>query len=87
MPKVEIYSKYFCPFCKSAKHLLKQLNVPYEEIEISFSPQLQAEMKRRSQRTTVPQIFINGEHIGGSDDLYREQRNGNLKRLLSQNAA
>lgn len=87
MPKVEIYSKYFCPFCKRAKHLLKQLNVPFEEIEISFNPQLQAEMKRRSQRTTVPQIFIDGEHIGGSDDLVRAHQNGNLDRLLSQTAA
>ncbi|EAR62426.1 glutaredoxin 3 [Neptuniibacter caesariensis] len=67
--KVEIYTKGYCPYCRAAKKLLKQLNWEYKEFEITNRPALQKEMKLRSRRHTVPQIFINNQHIGGFDDF------------------
>lgn len=69
MPKIEIYSKDYCPYCKAAKRLLGALNWRYQEFEVTGKPQLQQEMVRRSQRRTVPQIFIDNRHIGGFDDF------------------
>ena len=70
MPKVEIYTKFTCPYCARAKALLDEKGVAYEEYEISMGgPQRQEMIQRAKGRTTVPQIFINGEHVGGSDDI------------------
>lgn len=87
MPKVEIYSKFFCPYCKRAKQLLDAKGVKYKEIEVSRDADALAEMIERSQRRTVPQIFIDGHHIGGSDELVLAQQSGELDRLLSKQAA
>ncbi len=87
MPKVEIYSKFYCPYCKRAKQLLSDKGVHFEEIEVSRDQQLFAEMVQRSGRHTVPQIFIDGQHVGGSDDLFAAQQNGELDRLLINKAA
>lgn len=82
MPKIEIYTTKICPYCKRAKALLKQLDAPFEEFVISGDQALTEEMMSRSGRRTVPQVFIDGQHIGGSDDLAAAHRSGELEQLL-----
>ena len=83
MPHVEIYTKMFCPYCARAKRLLADKGVDYVEYEISSGGEKRQEMLQRANgRTTVPQIFINGRHIGGSDDLAALERDGKLDALL-----
>ena len=83
MALVEIYTKVFCGFCSRAKRLLDAKGVAYEEYDITMGGPKRAEMLQRSNgRTTVPQIFIDGRHVGGSDDLYELERNGQLDGLL-----
>lgn len=82
-PKVEIYTKMFCGYCARAKQLLREKGVAFEEYDITMGGPGQAEMQqRRPGATTVPQIFIDGEAIGGSDDLARLEREGRLDALL-----
>ena len=83
MPKVEIYTKTWCPFCTRAKELLDRKGVHYREIDITTDSMKELEMVIRSERHTVPQIFIDGQHIGGSDELRAANRTGHLDRLLS----
>lgn len=84
MPKVEIYTKFLCPYCTRAKSLLKAKGVAFEEHDISMGGRGRTEMLERSGgRTTVPQIFIDGRHIGGSDDLAALDRAGGLDPLLA----
>lgn len=83
MTRVEIYTKNYCPYCARAKTLLDRKNVGYAEIDVTVDRSLQVEMQKRSQRRTVPQIFIDGVHVGGSDDLIEAERSGELDRLLS----
>ncbi len=84
MARVEIYTKFGCPYCARAKQLLEQKGVDYEEFEINSVPGKRDEMLGRSNgRTTVPQIFIDGRHVGGSDDLATLERQGQLDPLLS----
>ena len=84
MARVEIYTKFFCPYCARAKRLLDEKGVEYEEYEISGGGEKREEMTQRaSGRTTVPQIFIDGRHIGGSDDLAALEREGKLDPLLA----
>lgn len=79
MPKIEIYSKDFCPYCKNAKELLKSLGATWEEIDLVQNPERTEEMIERSGgRTTVPEIFIDDELIGGFDDLMALHRKGEL---------
>lgn len=87
MNDVTIYTKFYCPYCVSAKALLDRKGIAYNEIEVAHDPALQAEMQERSQRRTVPQIFFGDLHIGGSDDLYELERSGELDRLLADRAA
>jgi len=83
MAKVEIYTKFLCPFCTRAKKLLEAKGAAFEEYDISMGGPKRAEMIERSGgRTTVPQIFIDGRHIGGSDDLAALDRTGGLEPLL-----
>lgn len=83
MAKIEIYTKFTCPYCYRAKSLLSAKGVDFEEVEISMGSERRAEMIRRAGgRMTVPQIFIDGSHIGGSDDLAALDRNGKLDPLL-----
>lgn len=83
MKKVELYTKGFCPYCRSAKSLLKAKDVAYIEYPIKFKPKRRREMIARAQgRSTVPQIFIDGQHIGGSDELVALERAGQLDALL-----
>ena len=84
MARVEIYTKFFCPYCARAKRLLDEKGVGYDEFEISGGGEKREEMiQRAGGRTTVPQIFIEGQHIGGSDDLAALDRGGKLDALLS----
>ncbi len=88
MAEVVIYTTMFCPYCARAKALLDKKGVAFEEISVDFDPALRAEMARRAEgRTTVPQIFIDGAPIGGSDDLYALERAGKLDALLGAEAA
>jgi glutaredoxin 3 len=84
MPKIEIYTKFLCPYCSRAKALLSSKNAMFEEIDISTDRVLRSQMiERANGRTTVPQIFINGDHIGGSDDLAALDQKGGLDPLLT----
>jgi glutaredoxin 3 len=84
MARVEIYTKAFCGFCSRAKRLLEAKGVEYEEFDITMGGPRRAEMLQRAQgRSTVPQIFIDDRHVGGSDDLHRLERNGQLDPLLT----
>ncbi|QAY78883.1 glutaredoxin 3 [Sphingosinicella sp. BN140058] len=83
MARVEIYTKFTCPYCFRAKRLLDEKGVTYEEYEVTQIPGKRDEMLERSNgRHTVPQIFIDGRHIGGSDDLHELDRQGELDPLL-----
>ena len=84
MARIEIYTNSFCSYCARAKKLLDQKGVEYEEYEISMDVQKRAEMMQRAQgRHTVPQIFIDGRHIGGSDDLAALDRDGRLDSMIA----
>ena len=83
MAEVELYTTMFCPYCARARVLLDRKGVAYSEIDIIDEPERRDEMIRRAGgRTTVPQIFINGEHIGGSDELVALERAGELDSKL-----
>lgn len=84
MAKVEIYTKTFCGFCVRARHLLEAKGVKFEEYVIDGGGPKRDEMIERSNgRTTVPQIFIDGRHVGGCNDLYALERDGKLNELLA----
>ncbi|WP_421507800.1 glutaredoxin 3 [Erwinia rhapontici] len=82
MANVEIYTKATCPFCHRAKALLSQKGVTFKEIPIDGDVSLREEMIKRSGRTTVPQIFIGAQHIGGCDDLFALESRDGLSPLL-----
>jgi glutaredoxin 3 len=83
-PLVEIYTKAFCSFCWRAKNLLEAKGVDFVEIPIDMSGKDRALMiERANGRTTVPQIFIRGEHVGGCSELYRLDDEGRLDQLLA----
>jgi glutaredoxin 3 len=84
MANIEIYTKAFCPYCHRAKALLDRKGASFEEIDISLGgPRREEMIDRAGGRTTVPQIFINGHHIGGCDDLHALDSAGNLDPLLA----
>jgi glutaredoxin 3 len=83
MPKIEMYTKALCPFCSRAKALLRGKDARFEEYDITMNPALRSEMMDRAPgRSTVPQIFIDGQHIGGCDDLMALDARGGLDPLL-----
>jgi len=84
MAKVEIYTKAFCPYCSRAMRLLASKGVEAQEYDITMGgPQRQEMIQRANGRTTVPQVFIDGRHIGGSDDLAALDARGGLDPLLT----
>jgi glutaredoxin 3 len=84
MARVEIYTKFLCPYCSRAKALLKSKGVEPEEYDITLGGERRAEMLQRAEgRSTVPQVFIDGRHIGGSDDLAALDARGGLDPLLA----
>ncbi|MBY0581927.1 MAG: glutaredoxin 3 [Sphingomonas sp.] len=83
MAKVEIYTKAFCPYCSRAMRLLATKGIEPEEFDITMGGPKRAEMlERAAGRMTVPQVFINGAHIGGSDELAALDHSGTLDSLL-----
>ncbi|MHA6308986.1 MULTISPECIES: glutaredoxin 3 [Hafnia] len=82
MANIDIYTKATCPFCHRAKALLQSKGAQFNEIAIDNDPKKREEMIERSGRTTVPQIFIDGQHIGGCDDLHALDAKGGLDPLL-----
>ncbi len=84
MAKVEIYTTPFCGYCARAKSLLDKKGAAYEEMDVMMDEKKRAEMRDRAKRSTVPQIFINGQYIGGSDELSELEQMGKLDSLLAQ---
>lgn len=83
MPRVEVFSGPYCPYCDKAKALLNKKNIAFEEFNVKSDEVKLSEMLERSNgRKTIPQIFINGQHIGGCDDLYALDGAGKLDALL-----
>lgn len=83
MPKIEVYSTAVCPYCVAAKNLLKAKGLSWEDIFVDADPaQREVMLKRSGGARTVPQIFINGQHVGGYDELVAAERSGKLSTLL-----
>ncbi len=83
MPRVEIYATPFCPFCVAAKRLLKEKGAQFAEINVMMDrAERRRMMERAGGRHSVPQIFIDDRHIGGCDELYDLERQGELEPLL-----
>jgi glutaredoxin 3 len=83
MAEIIIYTRDMCGYCAAAKSLLERKGQSYHEHNATFDPALRGEMMQRSGRTTFPQIFIDGRHIGGFDDLNALDRSGGLDPLLA----
>jgi len=83
MAKVEIYTKENCPYCRLAKSLLDNKQLAYEEIRVDLDAQKLTEMVSRSNRRTVPEIFINDQLVGGYDDLAAIAKSGKLDQLIN----
>jgi glutaredoxin 3 len=84
MAKIEIYTKMLCPFCARAKTLFSKKGAAFEEYDITMGGPQRAEMLERSGgHNTVPQIFIDGQHVGGSDDLAALDAAGKLDTMLA----
>ncbi len=86
MNNIEIYSKDWCPFCSKAKSLLQSKQLEYTEVDITSDLAREQEMIERSGRRTVPQIFIDGESVGGYDDLANFNATGELDQRLGLTA-
>lgn len=82
MANVTIYTTNSCPYCKMAKDLLNSKHIAFTEIRIDTDEKKRDEMMQKSQRRTVPQIFINDQAIGGYDDLATLAKSGKLDELL-----
>lgn len=85
MSKIEIYTKNWCPFCHRAKALLDEKGFDYVEYDVTDDRELEAEMQVRTHRTSVPQIYINDDHIGGSDELFEIDRKDRWSSYFTNN--
>jgi len=83
MPTIDLYIKPWCPYCARVKALLNQKNLEYNEIDISTDGARENEMRVRSGRRTVPQVFINDHHVGGSDDLIAAEATGLIDKHIA----
>ena len=81
-PAVTLYTSAWCPYCRRARDLLAQKKVDFSEIDVEDDVKFREEMVARSNRRTVPQIFIGDTHVGGCDDLIELDHSGELDRLL-----
>lgn len=81
-----MYTTAICPYCVAAKNFLKSRGASWTEVRVDTDPARRSEMMDRTQRTSVPQIFIGGRHVGGYDDLVALDRAGGLKPLLETQA-
>lgn len=85
MPKIEIYTKATCGFCRRALMMLEERDADFEEYPVDREPELRERMIERADgRTTVPQIFIDGHHVGGYDELRALDESGRLDQLLEK---
>jgi glutaredoxin 3 len=83
MPKILMYTTKICPYCVMAKRLLDKKGASYTEINLDGQPELREEMMRKTNRRTVPQIYIGDFHVGGFDELYALEQQKKLDGLLS----
>ena len=83
MARVEIYTTPSCPFCVRAKRLLQARGIPYDEVDVADDPDLRADLVQRTGRRTVPQIFIDGEPIGGFEELAALDASTRLANLVA----
>lgn len=84
MSRIEMYTTAFCPYCVMAKQFLQRKGLDFEEVRVDTDPERRDEMLARSAgRRTVPQIFIQGQHVGGFDDLVAADRSGRLAEILA----
>jgi len=81
---VKVYTTERCPYCVRAKALLAKRDIPYQEIDVSDDPAKRAWLVEATGRRTVPQIFLDGEPIGGSDDLHALDRSGELAKRMAR---
>ena len=81
-PAVTLYTSDWCPYCRRARDLLAQKKVDFSEINVEDDVKFREEMIARSNRRTVPQIFIGDTHVGGCDELFELDHSGELDRLL-----
>lgn len=86
MPEILIYTTKICPYCIMAKRLLDKKGVSYTEINVDSKPGLREEMMRKTNRRTVPQIYIGDYHVGGFDELYALDQQNKLDDLLSESS-
>ena len=87
MSEVVLYTTAVCPYCVAAKNFLKSKGASYSEVRVDTDPEARARMMERTKRTSVPQIFINGTHVGGYDDMIALHRAGKLDALLAGETA
>jgi len=83
MTEVVMYSSGYCPYCTRARSVLDAKNVRYNVIDVDREPAQRAEMRKRSGRTSVPQIWVGERHIGGFTDLWALETSGELDELLT----
>ncbi len=83
MNTIVIYCSNWCPYCIRAKQLLDSKGAVYEEISVDGKPDVRAAMAQKAGRTSVPQIWIGEQHVGGCDDLFALERAGKLDALLA----
>lgn len=84
MKNILMYSSDYCPFCMRAKALFSQKGYDFEEINVDGNPALRQEMIQKAGRTSVPQIWIDGQHVGGCDEVYAMNRSGSLDQIMNQ---
>lgn len=84
MPNVTIYTTTWCSYCRAAKSFFQSRGIPYEEIDLTEDDAGRQDLRVRSGRTTVPQIWVGETHVGGYDDLRALDARGGLKPLLEQ---
>ena len=84
VPQVEFYSTAICPYCLAAKNFLKSKGLAYREVRIDLDAVARKDMMDKAKRSSVPQIFVNGVHVGGFDDMVALDRAGKFTSLLEQ---
>jgi glutaredoxin 3 len=84
MADILIYSSAICPYCLAAKNFLKSKGLGYREVRIDLDAAARRDMLDKARRTSVPQIFVNGVHVGGFDEMVALDRAGNFAPLLEQ---
>ncbi len=85
MAKIVIYTSAWCPYCMKAKQLLKHKGAEFQEITVDGKPEIRAEMREKAGKNSVPQIWINEQHVGGCDELFALENTGKLDSLLATN--